>query len=94
LYLLFLQRSWEGAVLVQIAKWGNSLAVRIPAAHAKEIGLSENVKAELSVRDGKLILAPLEATPSFNLDDLITGITDANRHEEIDTGEATGHEFR
>jgi len=81
-------------VLVQIAKWGNSLAIRIPAAHAKEIGLSENVKAELFVRDGKLILAPLEANPSFNLEDLITGITDANRHEEIDTGTAAGHEFR
>jgi antitoxin MazE len=81
-------------VIVQIAKWGNSLAVRIPAAHAKEIGLTENVKAELFVRDGKLVIAPLEESPTFSLDDLLAGITDDNRHEEIDTGAATGHEFR
>jgi antitoxin MazE len=81
-------------VIVQIAKWGNSLAVRIPAGHAKEIGLAENVKAELLVRDGKLVLSPLEANPSFDLDDLLAAITDDNRHEEIGAGPATGHEFR
>ncbi len=81
-------------MIVQIGKWGNSLAVRIPATHAKEIGLTENGKAELFVRGGKLVLSPLETAASFDLDDLIAGITDDNRHQEIATGPATGQEFR
>lgn len=80
-------------VIVHIAKWGNSLALRIPAAHAREIGLAENTKAELQVRDGKLVLSPLAAGPSFDLDDLIAGITEDNRYPEIPTGPAVGNEF-
>ena len=81
-------------MIVQIGKWGNSLAVRIPATHAKEIGLTESGKAELFVRGGKLVLSPLETAASFDLDDLIAEITDDNRHQEIATGPATGQEFR
>lgn len=81
-------------MIVQIAKWGNSLAVRIPATHAKEIGLTENAKAELVVRGGRLVLSPLEADPSFDLDELVAGMTDENRHHEIQTGRAVGSEFR
>jgi antitoxin MazE len=80
-------------MLVQIAKWGNSLAVRIPAAHAKELGLAVNTKAELSVQNGKLVLTPLDEVPSFDLDALVAQITDENRHAEIETGPAVGEEF-
>jgi antitoxin MazE len=80
-------------MLVQIAKWGNSLAVRIPAAHAKELGLAENTKAELSVQNGKLVLTPLDEVPNFDLDALVAQITDENRHAEIETGPAVGEEF-
>ena len=68
--------------------------MRIPAGHAKEIGLSVNVQAELSIQDGKLVLAPLAGNSSFDLDQLIAQITDDNRHDEIGTGAATGREFQ
>ena len=77
-------------MLVRIAKWGNSLALRIPAAHARELGLAENTKAELEVRNSKLVLTPLDAVPSFDLDALVAQITDENRHAEIETGPAVG----
>jgi antitoxin MazE len=80
-------------MLVQLAKWGNSLAVRIPAAYAKEIGASENSKAELSVENGRLVLTLLSDIPYFELSDLIAQITEENRHEEIGTGPAVGEEF-
>jgi antitoxin MazE len=80
-------------MLVQIVKWGNSLAVRIPAAHAKELGLAENAKAELSVQNGRLVLTPLDEVPSFDLDALVAQITDENRHAEIETGPVVGEEF-
>jgi antitoxin MazE len=80
-------------MLVQVAKWGNSLAVRIPAAYAREIGVTENGKAELSVESGRLVLTPLADIPHFELADLVARITDDNRHEEIATGPAVGEEF-
>ena len=44
---------------VRIAKWGNSLAVRLPAESAKKIGVGEGdtLIAEVSA-DGRLVLAP------------------------------------
>ncbi len=78
---------------VHVAKWGNSLAVRIPAAHAKELGLRANLQAELSIENGKLVLAPLAGDSGFGLDQLIAQITDDNRHDEIGAGPATGQEF-
>lgn len=80
-------------MLVQLAKWGNSLAVRIPAAYAKEIGAAENGKAELSVEDGRLVLTPVRDIPRFDLNALVAQITDENRHQEIGTGPAVGDEF-
>src|SRR6185436_9087554 len=42
-----------------VAKWGNSLAVRLPAESARRIGVGEGDKliAEVSP-DGRLVLAP------------------------------------
>jgi antitoxin MazE len=78
---------------MHFAKWGNSLALRIPAAYAREIGASENGEAELTIEDGKLVVAPLSKAPEYDLDALVAQITDHNRHEEIGTGPALGGEF-
>jgi antitoxin MazE len=80
-------------VRVQLAKWGNSLAVRIPATYAKEIGAAENSQAELTVENGRLVLEPVHDLPQFDLDLLVGQITDENRHEEISTGAALEGEF-
>ena len=44
---------------LMVSKWGNSLAVRLPAKSAKRIGVGEGdtLIAEVSA-DGRLILAP------------------------------------
>jgi antitoxin MazE len=46
---------------LQIAKWGNSLALRIPAEVARQLGLREGVTvdAQLSV-DGSLSIRPAQ----------------------------------
>lgn len=78
---------------MHFAKWGNSLALRIPAAFARQIGALENGRAELTVENGKLVVAPIEPHPEFDLDVLVAQITDDNRHDEIGTGPALGGEF-
>ncbi|WP_102108301.1 AbrB/MazE/SpoVT family DNA-binding domain-containing protein [Oceaniglobus roseus] len=39
---------------MQVAKWGNSLAVRLPAALARELGLKEGDQVELVAGEGAL----------------------------------------
>jgi antitoxin MazE len=74
-----------------IAKWGNSLAVRIPQHLAKEIGLSDGVEVEIVAIDGNLTIKP-RRQKQYSLEELIAGITPENRHTEIDTGMSVGEE--
>jgi len=74
----------------RIAKWGNSLGVRIPKAVAKEVGLDEGANVEVKVSGRNLILAP--ANREYSLNELVAGITPKNRHGAIDWGSPVGHE--
>lgn len=75
----------------RIQKWGNSLAVRIPRPFAEEVNLEENAAVDITVRGGKLVLAPI-ADEQLTLDALVDQITAENRHDEVSTGEAVGNE--
>ncbi|MFV9504589.1 MAG: AbrB/MazE/SpoVT family DNA-binding domain-containing protein [Oscillochloridaceae bacterium umkhey_bin13] len=75
----------------RVQKWGNSLALRIPKSFAAEIGLADDTPVEISLVEGKLIVAPLPQ-PAYTLDDLLTQITPENIHAEHATGAAEGHE--
>jgi antitoxin MazE len=75
----------------QVSKWGNSLAVRIPKASAEEAGLSEGAPVELTVVDGKIVIAP--ACREYALEELVAGITPRNRHVESDWGAPVGKEI-
>ena len=74
----------------QIGKWGNSLAVRIPGACAKDLGLTEGMDVEVSVASGGLLLRPRK--PGYSLEELVARITPENRHGETDWGPAVGRE--
>lgn len=44
---------------IQISKWGNSLALRIPAAFIKEIHLKDGDRVEATLSsDGALVIRP------------------------------------
>lgn len=74
----------------QVAKWGNSLAVRIPKTMANELNLDEDTEVELVVADGRLVLSPIR--PGYRLEDLLAGISEGNLHGETDTGSTVGNE--
>ena len=75
-----------------VAKWGNSLAVRIPQHLAKEIGLSDGAEVEIVAIDGNLTIKPRKQK-QYSLAELIAGITSTNLHGEIDTGVSVGQEI-
>jgi antitoxin MazE len=74
----------------QIGKWGNSLAVRLPGAYAKDLGLTEGMAMEVSVQNGGLLLRPCKK--HYSVDELVRRITPENLHEETDWGPAIGRE--
>jgi len=78
---------------VQFAMWGNSLALRIPNAFAREISAAPGRSAEVTVHKGKLIVETIDEAPSYNLDELLAAMTPENLHGEISTGRAVGNEF-
>ena len=42
--------------MMQVAKWGNSLAVRLPARLVRELGLEEGDRVELVPDDAALVV--------------------------------------
>ena len=74
----------------RIAKWGNSLGVRIPRAVAKEVGLEEGADVEVKISGRDLVLAPVHR--EYSLAELVAGITPENRHEETEWRAPLGNE--
>lgn len=72
-------------------KWGNSIGVRIPFRVAEKYGLSNGSPIEIEEREDGIFVKPIEKTP--NLEELLSQVTDENRHEEIDFGRPTGREL-
>jgi antitoxin MazE len=77
-------------MVLQIQKWGNSLALRIPMQVAREAKLVEGSEVNLTEQSGKIILDPLER--DIPLSELLAKITDENLHDEQDFGAPRGKE--
>ena len=75
----------------RIQTWGNSLAVRIPRTLAELVELSGRREVELGVEEVEMLVEPVRKRRD-TLDELVGGITDENRHEEIGTGPSVGNE--
>jgi antitoxin MazE len=78
----------------EFLKWGNSLALRVPSTFAKEVGASEGKKADMTVEGGALVVkvAHPRKRRRYRLEELIAGITEENRHPEVDWGGPVGNE--
>ena len=74
-----------------VKKWGNSAAVRVPAAVMEEARLEIDQPVDVRVEQGRVIIEPL-ATPEFSLDRLLAHITPENLHEEESFGPPVGRE--
>lgn len=56
-----------------LAKWGNSLAVRVPKEVAASVGLREGAALDLTVEDGALVLRRRR----YDLDELVASMAGA-----------------
>ncbi len=78
----------------QLKKWGNSLALRVPARLLAELDLSENSIVDLRVEDGRLIIAPVQRRKwKYSLEELLAGVSEENIHPETHRGSPAGEEM-
>ncbi len=76
--------------MTRIAKWGNSLGLRLPKSVAVEAQLDEGDTVDVSVKNGAIVIRPRR--PTYSLERLVAKITPRNRHDEDDRGTPVGHE--
>lgn len=77
---------------VIIKKWGNSAAVRIPAAVMAATHVELDQLVDVREEQGRIVIEPVRRK-SFKLDELIGGITSGNLHKPVDTGAPVGKEI-
>jgi antitoxin MazE len=77
---------------VLVKKWGNSASVRIPASVMAAAALSLDQAVDVREEAGRIVIEPIREEV-FDLDELVAGITNENRHGLVDTGARRGREF-
>jgi antitoxin MazE len=77
-----------------IKRWGNSLAMRIPASIAEELHLSEDQEVEIVITDGGFTAVP--AIKGFNWEEYrkqLASVQEGDFHPTLDKGAAVGTEL-
>lgn len=74
-----------------VQKWGNSLAFRIPNAFAKEAHLEQGTAVDVTLTEGKIIIAPRDEK-KYSLTQMLKKITKKNQPREDDWGAPVGNE--
>ena len=70
------------ATQVQIAKWGNSLGLRVPRDLAARIGLIEGSRVDIEARGDRLVVT--KSNRRFTLDELLAGMMPEREHRVLD----------
>lgn len=77
--------------MTAIQKWGNSLAVRIPANLASQVALKEGSVVDVIAEHGNIVLVP-QSRKKYSLDELLKDCKPAQLHGETDWGADVGRE--
>ena len=76
---------------VQVARWGNSLGLRIPKDVAQKTGLREGARVDVQAEGDRIIISP--ARPRYVLTDLLKGMTPETMRQAFDWGPDSGREI-
>ncbi|PVX73515.1 AbrB/MazE/SpoVT family DNA-binding domain-containing protein [Paraburkholderia unamae] len=87
---------YEDEMAIQTLKrWGNSLAVRVPASLAAKLGLAEGQEVEVEVEDGSLTVRPHTAIRRFSRERYLQQLRERKleAHTLVDFGRPQGTEI-
>jgi antitoxin MazE len=76
---------------VQVARWGNSLGVRIPKQIAERAGLREGARVEIEADADRIVIT--RARRRYQLAELLQGMTPGAMREAFDWGPDRGREI-
>jgi antitoxin MazE len=77
-------------VQTAVAKWGNSLAIRLPRNIVSELRLHQGTPVELRAEAGRLVVRP--ARPRYRLAELLAQANPGDHHDAVDWGVPQGEE--
>ena len=75
---------------VALARWGNSLGLRIPKDIATRLGLREGERVEIETDGDRIVIMP--GRRRYALSDLLQGMTPQAMREAFDWGPDRGRE--
>ncbi|WP_080417132.1 AbrB/MazE/SpoVT family DNA-binding domain-containing protein [Burkholderia ubonensis] len=77
-----------------VKKWGNSLALRLPASVAEAARLAEDQEVEVTVDgQGKIVVESTATADNFDFDLFVASIVAEEIPSLVDIGEPRGHEL-
>ena len=74
----------------RLAKWGNSLALRIPRSVAAAAEVAEGLDVDVTFEGGAIVVRP--DARRYSLEELVEGITAENTPRDIQWGSPVGEE--
>jgi len=76
---------------VRVARWGNSLGLRIPKDIAQRVGLREGARVDIEVEGDRIVVSP--AGRRYVLAELLKGMTPEAMREAFDWRPDKGREI-
>ncbi|WP_037504883.1 AbrB/MazE/SpoVT family DNA-binding domain-containing protein [Sphingobium bisphenolivorans] len=77
---------------VQIKKWGDSAAIPIPAPIMAAVALRIDQEVEVREEEGRIVIEPV-LSPTYNLDELLAGMTSDTFPDPVEFGSSAGNKF-
>jgi len=77
--------------MATIQKWGNSLAIRIPATLAGQLNVTAGTPVEMTMHNGALVVTRRKR-PKYSLREMLKKCKSEHFHGEIDWGPDGGRE--
>jgi antitoxin MazE len=81
----------EKPMQVQVARWGNSIGLRIPKDIALRAGLRAGTRVDVETEGDRIIIS--RARPRYVLADLLIGMTPEAMRQAFDWGPDKGREI-
>ncbi|HSK38772.1 MAG TPA: AbrB/MazE/SpoVT family DNA-binding domain-containing protein [Arenibaculum sp.] len=75
---------------VHLARWGNSLGIRIPKDIAGRFGLTEGARVDIDAEEDRIVISVTR--PRYSLHELLAGMTPEAMREAFDWGPERGRE--